>query len=302
MGLCGFSSAARVWRVLLYALLCLVVLSGCNTKHNTKKSPPPIEYNQTTWLQIKGFKSPGYDVHISVGYGGEGDACKFFSFGLGHDVSRSSYLHFDANISKDDLHYTLRYPLNFKQGKCEFWAGGMEIRMEEYNHLDEKKYPIDQAIRSTKIFDNPVLVLSFTYQDKHYDENFNLDPLNLYCQRTIFFSDIYADDTDEKVPLFFATCHNTTSYVNVDSMGVNYSVAFLKKHNPLTINLLVSEDLKCSRNCNKEEMQRAKVLGVKEKMIERRQKEFPTSNPISTFFIPSQKLFEDFKQKHNIKE
>ena len=311
MGICDFSSEKvdkrriRIPKVIDATILCLTaylfLISGCDTKKTLKKTISPIEYNQTTWLEIKGFKTKGYDVYMSVGYGGEGEECKFFSFGLGHDVSKSSHLSFDANISKDDLHYTLRYPLNFKQGKCEFWAGGMEIRMEEYNTLDKKKYPKGD-LRRTKIFDDNVLVLNFTYQKKTYKENFNLNPLNLYCQRDVYYMDIYADDTDEKVPTFGATCHNTTSYVNVDSMGVNYSVAFLKKHNPLTINLLISEDLKCSRHCNQEEMQRAKVLGVKEKMVEIRGKHPPTTHIINHWFIPSQKLFEDFKKKHNIKE
>ncbi len=225
--------------IILYMAISLLLLSGCDTKKTLKKTPPPIDYNQTTWLEIKGFKTKGYDVHMSVGYGGEGEACKFFSFGLGHDVSKSSHLSFDANISKDDLHYTLRYPLNFNQGKCEFWAGGMEIRMEEYNTLDKKKYPKGD-LRRTKIFDDNVLVLNFTYQKKTYKENFNLNPLNLYCQRTVFFSDIYADDTDEKVPVFLAACHNTTSYVNSHSMGVKYSVDFLKQHTPLIVNLFKS--------------------------------------------------------------
>ncbi len=282
-------------------MACLFLLSGCDTKKSHEKRPAPIEYNETTWLEIEGFKSPGYDLHMSVGYGGEGKECRFFSFGLGTSVGRSTHLNFDANISEDDLHYTLRYPLNFRQGKCEFWAGRIELRMEEYNDLDEKKYPKGD-LRRSKIFDDNVLVMNLTYQKDTYRDNFNLDPLNLYCQRIVYFSDIYADETDEKVPVFLAICHNTTSYVNSHSMGVKYSVDFLKEHTPLRVNILISEDLKCSRNCDENEMKKAEALGVKEKMIERYQKEYPTTNPISTFFIPSEKLFEDFKKKHDIKE
>ena len=289
--------------IILYMAISLLLLSGCDTKKTLKKTPPPIEYNQTTWLEIKGFKTKGYDVHMSVGYGGEGEECKFFSFGLGHDVSKSSHLSFDANISKDDLHYTLRYPLNFKQGKCEFWAGGMEIRMEEYNHLDEKKYPKGQTIRATKIFDRKVLVLNLTYQKKTYKENFNLYPLNLYCQKTVHYSDIYNDGTDEKKSVFAATCHNTTSYEGMAGIiGVHYSVDFLKQHTPLGVNLLISKDLKCSRHCTQKEMQRVKALGVEEKMYNGDINDVPTTHILNRRFTPSQKLFEDFKKKHNIKE
>ena len=283
-------------------MACLFLLGGCDTKKSYEKIPPPIEYNETTWLEIEGFKSPGYDLHMSVGYGGEGEECRFFSFGLGTSVGRSTYLNFDANISEDDLHYTLRYPLNFRQGKCEFWAGRIELRMEEYNDLDEKKYPKGD-LRRSKIFDDNVLVMNLTYQKDTYRDNFNLDPLNLYCQKTVHYSDIYNDGTDEKKPIFFAICHNTTSYEGMAGIvGAHYSVDFLKEHTPLRVNILISEDLKCSRNCDENEMKKAEALGVKEKMVERYQKEYPTTNPISIFFIPSEKLFEDFKKKHNIKE
>jgi len=286
-------------------LLMAWVMTGCDDKTSIlKKRIPPIDYNTTTWLEIKGYKSPGYNVYMNVAYGGEGKECKYFSWGLGADVSRSTDMTFDANISKDDLHYTLRYPLNFKQGKCEFWAGYIEIGMEEYNDLDDKKYPKQSAIRISKIFDNKVLVMNLYYQKRDFeDKNFNLDPINVYCQRYMFYSDIYADDTDEKVPVFGAFCHTPKSYEGLTGLiGARYEVEFLKKHNPLTANLLISEDLKCSKNCSDEEMQRAKALGVSERMYRGSIYDKPTTNPLNTRFIPSIKLFEAFKEKHHIKE
>ena len=282
----------------IFLALLGVFSMACN---GSKKTAPAIDYDKTTWLEIKGFKTPGYDVHMSVGYGGEGEECKFFSFGLGHDVGKSTRMEIDAKISKDDLHYTLRYPLNFKQGECEFWARNIEISMEEYNDLDVKKYPKGD-LRASKIFDRVVLTLNLTYQKDTYDDNFNLNPLNLYCQRDVFYMDIYADETDEKIPTFGAICHNTTSYVHVDSMGAKYQVEFLKKHKPLTVNLLMSEDLKCSKNCSDDEMKRAKSLGVTEKMHRGSIYDKPTEKPLNTRFIPSEKLFSDFKKKNNIKE
>jgi len=283
------------------ALLALFGMMGCESK-TLKKNAPPIDYNQTTWLEIKGFKSKGYDVSMSVGYGGEGEECKFFSFGLGHDVGKSTRMQIDANITKDDLHYTLRYPLNFKQGKCEFWGGSIEVHMEEYNDIDDIKYPKGEDLRSSVILDKKALVLDLTYQKQTYKDNFNLNPLNLYCQREVHYSDLYADDTDEKVTVFTAICHNTTSYVHMHSMGGYYEVGFLKKHNPLRVNLLMSEDLKCSKNCDEDEMRKAKALGVTEKMIEIRGKRPSSTQTINYWFIPSVKLFEDFKNKYNIKE
>jgi len=282
--------------LVIFGVLLTFLMLGCESK------VAEIDYNQTTWLEIKGFKSPGYDVHLSVGYGGEGDECKFFSIGLGHEVSKSTHMQIDANISKDDLHYTLRYPLNFKQGKCEFWAGGIEIRMEEYNDLDISKYPKNRTIRMTKIFDDKVLVLNLTYQKETYKDNFNLNPLNLYCQRDLFYMDIYDDETDEKVPTFGAICHNTTSNRQMNGLWADYQVDFLKEHNPLKVNLLISEDLKCSRTCSESEMQKAKSLGVAEKMVEIRGVRKQVTHIINELFTPSEQLFKDFKNKHNIKE
>ena len=282
--------------LVIFGVLLTFLILGCESK------VAEIDYAKTTWLEIKGFKSPGYDVHLSVGYGGEGDECKFFSIGLGHNVSKSTHMQIDANISKDDLHYTLRYPLNFKQGKCEFWAGGLEIRMEEYNDLDIKKYPKNRTIRMTKIFDDKVLVLNLTYQKETYKDNFNLNPLNLYCQRDLFYMDIYDDETDEKVPTFGAICHNTTSNMQMNGLWATYQVEFLKVHNPLRANLLISEDLKCSRNCSESEMQKAKSLGVTEKMVEIRGVRKQVTHIINELFTPSEQLFKNFKNKHNIKE
>jgi len=263
----------------------------------------PKDYNNTTWLEIKGYKTPGYDITMSVGYGGEGKECKFFSVGLGTDVSKSTHMMIDANISKDDLHYNIRYPLNFKQGKCEFWAGRIEIHMEEYNDLDIKKYPKNKSIRATKIFDEKVLVLDLSYQEEDYNDNYNLYPLNLYCQRTIFYSDLYDDGTSEVKPLYFSICHNSTSVRQMNGIiGAMYNVSFLKEHNPLKVNLLLSKDLKCSRTCSEEEMQKAKALGVRKKMVEIYDERPPTSNPLNTRFIPSEVLFSRFKKQYNIKE
>jgi hypothetical protein len=284
-------------------LLGVLFLAGCESSKPSKPKVAPIDYNQTTWLEIKGFKSPGYDVSMSVGYGGEGKECKFFSFGLGHDVSKSTDMHIDANISKDDLHYSLRYPLNFRQGKCEFWAGRVEVRMEEYNNLDSKKYPKGQTIRATQILDRAVLAFKLYYQKQDFRDNFNIDPLNLYCQRTVHYSDIYKDGTDKKKAVYSILCHNTTSYEGMTGIiGAYYEVDFLKKHNPLTVNLLISEDLKCSENCNEEEMQKAKTLGVTQKMYEGSIYEKPTTDIRNRRFTPSKKLFEAFKNKHKIKE
>jgi len=283
-------------KTILSIFIALLGVFGmaCN---GSKKTASAIDYDKTTWLEIKGFKTPGYDVHLSVGYGGEGEECKFFSFGLGHDVGKSTRMEFDAKISKDDLHYTLRYPLNFKQGECEFWAGGMEISVEEYNDLDIKKYPKDKLIRNTKIFDRTVLTLNLTYQKDTYEDNFNLNPLNIYCQRDVFYMDIYADETDEKVPTFGAICHNTTHYDG----GAYYEVDFLKKYNPLIANILISEDLKCSKNCDDNDMEKAKALGVNEKMHRGSIYDKPTEKPLNTRFIPSEKLFDNFKKKNKIK-
>ncbi len=289
--------------IISFLSLTLFLLTGCERSKPSKSEPPPVDYNETTWLQIEGFKSPGYDIYMSVGYGGEGDGCKFFSFGLGKDVSKSTHLHIDANISEDDLHYTLRYPLNFRQGECEFWAGGLEIRMEEYNDLDEKRYPKDKIIRRTKVFDDTVLVMNLYYQKQHFRDNLNLNPLNLYCQRTVHFFDIAGDDTDEEKPFFGAICHNTTSYKGMAGiLGAYYEVEFLKEHNPLTVNLLISEDIKCLHFCSDEDMEKAKELEVKERMYEGSIYDKPTENPLNTRFIPSEKLFEDFKKRHKIEE
>ena len=279
----------------------MLLLSGCQSKPS-KPEAAPIDYNQTTWLEIKGFKSPGYDVSMSVGYGGEGEECRYFSFGLGRDVSRSTYMQIDAEISEDDLHYTLRYPLNFRQGKCEFWAGRVEVRMEEYNNLDSKKYPKGD-LRASKIFDRAVLTFNLYYREQNFKENFNLNPLNIYCQRDVFYMDVYADNTDEKIPTFGAICHNTTSSAGMTGIiGAYYEVDFLKKHNPLTVNIIISEDLKCSRNCSEEEMEKAKALGVTEKMVEIYEERPPTTKTDNIFFIPSENLFEEFKERYKIEE
>ena len=287
---------------IILSIFLLTFIIGCENKFS-KKETIPIDYSKTIWLEIKGYKTPGYKVNMSVGYGGEGEECKFFSLGLGHDVSKSTHIQIDANITKDDLRYTLRYPLNFKQGKCEFWAGGIKIGMEEYNDIDSKKYPKGRDLRSSLIFDRPVLVMNLYYQKQKSTDNLNLNPLNLYCQRTVSIGDFYGDDTDEEKPFFTAICHNTTSNDGMTGIiGAYYEIDFLKKHNPLTANLLISEDMKCHQNCTDEDMMKAKTLGVTKKMIESGAGIKPATDILYKWFIPSEKLFEDFKHKHKIEE
>jgi hypothetical protein len=150
-----------------------------------------IDYSDTTWLTIKGYKAKGFEPYIKVAYGSEGEACKEFVWGLGDFLAQNIKRVYEANITKDDLHYSIPYPMNFTRGGCTFWAVKVYVKLQEYNDLDEKEYPKDHVKRGIKIFDNTIGGYSIKYHKPNAtysleDTEANLLVVNNYCKKFVF--------------------------------------------------------------------------------------------------------------------
>ncbi len=249
-----------------------------------------IDYSETTWLTVQGYKSKGYVPYIKAVYSARGKECKEFIFGLGSSLARNEKQLLFAKVSEDDLRYTIRYPMNYKQGACEFWFGRGYVHIEERNELDEKKYPRTKAIRITQIYDGFVGVYDIKYFEP--DAQYRLDrkdanPLqvNQYCQRSLDFSDeIYRDKDNKRQTKHWEykrlICHPEGFY---GKKPFFFFEPFVLKHLDFTYNIVVSEDVK-GRYATEKQL---KVNGLQ---------------AFVKGFSPSAKIFQTFKQKHNIKE
>ncbi len=239
-----------------------------------------VDYSETKWLTLYGYKSKGYEPYLKTVYGASGDECKDFVFGLGKYLSKNEKNLLMADISEDDLHYTIRYPMNFKKGGCEYWFGRGYVGIQEYNDLDEKKYPRTTTLRNTKIYDGIVGMYDIKYfkPNETYslgDKNTNSSVVNQYCQRYIFHPASIPDKWAKIID-----CHPQGFYGNRPFF---FFEPFILKHPNFEYNIVVSEEVK--EDGTKDEL---KKVGLEEYIDED--------------FKPTKEMFEAFKEKYNIKE
>ncbi len=266
-------------------LLAIILLAGYIWVRYYK-----MDYSKTTWLTVQGYKSKGYVPYMKAIYAAGGKECEEFVFGLGSSLARNEKQLLFAKVSEDDLHYTIRYPMNYKQGKCEFWFGRGYVQIEERNALDEKKYPRTEAIRNTKIYDGAVGMFDIKYfkPTETYslsDRNANPLHVNQYCQRTLFFfNELYTKEGGNKG-------FRRYRYKNFDCHPEGYDSGesyfffkpFMLKHPDFTYNIAMSEDVK-GKSATKEEL---KQLGLE---------------AFDEEFRPTAETFQTFKEKNHIKE
>jgi len=237
-----------------------------------------IDYSQTKWLSLQGYKSKGYEPYLEAVYTAEGKSCKDFIFGLGSSLAKNDKKILMSEISEDDLHYSIKYPMTFKQGGCTYQFGRGYIYIQEYNNLDEKKYPKRTTIRTTKVYDDFVGVVDIKYfkPDEIYKataRNANLLKVNQYCQKSIMLS---SSERWMKV----LDCH-PEEYSREESYY--FFKPFILEHPNFMYNIIVSEDVKI-KFANKIQIERKNLKVYIEK------------------FIPHINVFEKFKKNHNIIE
>ena len=257
-------------------LLAIILLAGYIWVRYYK-----MDYSKTTWLTVQGYKSKGYVPYMKAIYAAGGKECEEFVFGLGSSLARNEKQLLFAKVSEDDLHYTIRYPMNYKQGKCEFWFGRGYVQIEERNALDEKKYPRDKTIRNTKIYDGFVGVFDIKYfkPTETYslsDRNANPLQVNQYCQRYTFQPASNPSKWAKMIECHPEGFHGKKPFFLFKP--------FVLKHPDFVYNIIISEDVK-GRYATEKEL---KQLGLEPYTDED--------------FSPSAKTFETFKQKYNIKE
>ena len=273
-----------------------------------------IDYSETKWQEIKGFKSKGYGFKVTIIYESKTDACReersFFSAVDGtsgsYYIPKESTLDFDANISKDGLSYVLKYPLTFKEDLCEMWA--QEITIDA--HADENLQissdfehlltEADKKLRSNKKRYDDLFaesVVKIIHSSKVHEETYDY-PFNIYCQRSIFFEQKvnYVDDETREKEVW-----RPTAYCRPTDFHEIKTVVFLdllnEAYNPLNINILFSEDVKCHRSCTDIQMN---ILGTKEKMYEGNRYDPATTDTRNEKFMPSDILFKAFKKEHHL--
>ncbi len=240
-----------------------------------------IRYDDTVWLTLQGYKSKGFEPYIKVAYGSEGEECKEFVWGLGDYLAQNIKQYYFPQISEDDLHYTIRYPMNFKRGGCEFWAVRVYVNVQEYNDLDPKEYPRRNYRRAMKIFDNTVGSYSIKYHKPNAtysldDYNANPPKVDNYCYKFVFDG---GDKTSGTQWIKKVECH-PKGY----SFKINYFFfePFVRKHPVFTFNLAI-EDETFART----EEKKAKGIGLR---------------VYDEHFEPTTADFERFKNRHGIKE
>ena len=240
-----------------------------------------IDYEDTTWLTLKGYKSKGYEPYIKVAYGSEGEECKEFIWGLGDFLAQNIKRYYKADISEDDLHYSIRYPMNFTRGGCTFWVVKVYIMLQEYHDLDEKEYPKKTVSRALKIYDSTIGGYSIKYHkpNKQYRLNrVEANPLeiNNYCQRSVFDGGDHVTGTQW---LKVIECH-PEGYSGKRSYF--FFEPFVLEHPTFVVNLVMDDIIYADADDKQ-----AKNLGLK-KYDER--------------FESTKKHFQMFKEKYNIKE
>jgi len=271
---------------ILSIFLVLLVFGGigCNKKIEPIK---PIDYSETTWQEIKGYKNKEYGVSANIEYITKTNVCRekksYWSMVDGKSGSyftpKTNDLSFDAKTSKNKLSYVLHYPLNIKQEQCVFWADSIIIKIKE------NKEAVKNAF-------NP-RIIKILYSSGENRVNYSY-PLNIYCQRSGFFTKSTTTGKEEFNPIAF--CRPTGVIGSAEAIHLD----FLKeKYQPLKVNILVSDDIKCHRACTDKEMLKAET---KEKMYEGRSDEPPTIDTRNERFVPSEALFTAFKEKNKIKE
>jgi len=194
-------------------------------------------------------------------------------------MSKSSNQTFDATISEDDLHYEIKYPLQFTQGECHFTARRIEIEVEEYHNLGEKDKG-NAFKRNTKILERVAATLIVTFKERELTTDFVVNPGNLFCQRTIFNMSL---PSQPKQWMKSMVCKPEGHYGGFRQF---FNIDYLKEHSPFLLNIVLSKDVHC-RQCSKEDL-KAKEMQLYDE----------THNKI----ISTQETFDLFKKQNGIKE
>ena len=277
-----------------------------------------LDYTQTKWQEIKGFKSEGYGFKVTINYESKKEECSekqyFFSAVDGdygsYDIPIERNLIFDANISQDRLSYVLKYPLNFKEDLCEMWA--KEITIDAYTHKDlERNSNFDHLLTEAEkerqtnkkkyndLFVERVveIIHSSNVNEETHEESYDY-PLNIYCQKSVYFGEEVNYIEDEEIE---KEVWRPTAYCRPTGFQGMNTVIFLdllnEKYNPLTLNILFSVDVKCHRACTDIQMRK---LGITEKMYEGNRYDPATTDTRNEQFTPSDTLFKAFKKEYNI--
>ncbi len=227
----------KTYKKYIIAALAVLLLAGYLWERGR------IRYDDTVWLTLQGYKSKGFEPYIKVAYGSEGEGCKEFVWGLGDYLAQNIKQYYFPQISEDDLHYTIRYPLYFKRGGCEFWAVRVYVNVQEYNDLDPKEYPRRTTKRALKIFDNTVGGFSIKYHKPNAQyrlDRIEANPLKIdnYCYKYVFAG---SDRGDGPRWLKHIECHpNGFSF----KRSYFFFEPFVREHPVFTFNLAIDEETK----------------------------------------------------------
>ncbi len=270
-----------------------------------------IDYSETKWQEIKGFKSKGYDINVTINYETKTDSCReersFFSAVDGSSgsyyIPQTQELSFDTNSSQDGVKYVINYPLNFRQKECEFLVQEMRVcassnesrqtnsKFDSLYSTEENRVRAEKDNYNRRFNEEVIKIIHSPDKDKEEDQYRR----NIYCQRSLFFGKKvnYVGDkrSEEEIWTPIAYCRRTV-------FSENLTVVYwdlLKEHKPMVLNILLSEDIKCHGECNDTQMSR---LGMRDKIYDNKQEKWPETDTHYKYFKPSETLFTEFKKLH----
>lgn len=244
-------------------------------------------YSNTKWLTVHGYKSKGYVPYLQAAYGTDSSECSEYIIGLDYELSKEKKLIYQATTSNDDLQYTIKYPMNFWAGGCEYWFVRGYVNIEEPNNLDEEIYGLQSVKRVEQIFAGFITAFDIRYHEPN--ETYYLDPLranpkylNIYCQRYLACDLDKGEYICSRPKRKVMRCHPE----GYDSQESYYLFEPYMVANPnLNLNIVLSEDVKLRGT-----PQDAKRLGLEE---------FPVDKDN---FLAKKEYFQAFKTKYNIKD
>ena len=301
-----YLSAKQVNNISIAILLIFVGI------HWYKNKIPKLDFTDTAYVKIEGFKPSNYNLHAELNFQSDDRSCYFKPSNNYTVVAKGS-----------GSRYNIELPLSLKQGDCDFYLLTFSVSLHlknslffiqtlDFNALLDNWFSSQKVALASNVYIRTIgLLRSTEYEADDYDE------ANIYCQRYLLGIDPSRSD---------AICRSVRKRFSRD---ISFSKQFIAKR-PITLNILLSEDFKREASGryvevdNEETVEQNKtkrtipviqfnieqntstlplsIYDRTERMITGSDTE-PTIHIIHTDFIPSIELFTAYKnsQKEKVK-